>query len=29
MTPQQLTTRQNAYTQAWSRIIKSSGFVAQ
>ena len=29
MTPQQLTTRQNAYTQAWSRIIKTSGFVAQ
>ena len=29
MTPQQLTNRQNAYTQAWSRIIKNSGFVAQ
>jgi tripartite-type tricarboxylate transporter receptor subunit TctC len=29
MTPQQLTNRQNAYTQAWSRIIKNSGFQPQ
>lgn len=29
MAPQQLATRQNAYTQAWSRIIKTTGFVAQ
>ena len=29
MTPQQLGTRQAAYTEAWKRIIQSSGFVAQ
>lgn len=29
MGPQQLATRQQAYTQAWSRIIKTSGFVPQ
>jgi tripartite-type tricarboxylate transporter receptor subunit TctC len=29
MTPEQLATRQAAYTEAWSRIIKTSGFVAQ
>ncbi|WP_298209786.1 Bug family tripartite tricarboxylate transporter substrate binding protein [Acidovorax sp.] len=29
MTPQQLATRQQAYTEAWTRIIKASGFVAQ
>ena len=29
MSPKQLATRQTAYTQAWTRIIKSSGFVAQ
>lgn len=29
MTPEQLGTRQAAYTEAWSRIIKTSGFVAQ
>lgn len=29
MTPQQLATRQTAYTAAWTRIIQSSGFVAQ
>ena len=29
MTPQQLATRQAAYTEAWTRIIKTSGFVAQ
>ena len=25
----QLTNRERAYTQAWSRIIKASGFVPQ
>jgi tripartite-type tricarboxylate transporter receptor subunit TctC len=29
MTPQQLAKREGAYTEAWTRIIKSSGFVAQ
>ena len=29
MTPQQLATRQQAYTEAWARIIKTTGFVAQ
>ena len=29
MTPQQLATREKAYTEAWTRIIKTSGFVAQ
>ena len=29
MTPQQLGARQQAYTEAWTRIIKTSGFVAQ
>ena len=29
MTPQQLTTRERAYAQTWSRIIKASGFQAQ
>ncbi|MDA8454731.1 Bug family tripartite tricarboxylate transporter substrate binding protein [Acidovorax sp. GBBC 3334] len=29
MTPQQLTTRERAYTQAWTRIIRSSGFQPQ
>lgn len=29
MTPQQLASRQQAYTAAWARIIQSSGFVAQ
>ncbi|RQO82198.1 Bug family tripartite tricarboxylate transporter substrate binding protein [Acidovorax sp. FJL06] len=29
MTPQQLAARQQAYTEAWTRIIKTSGFVAQ
>lgn len=27
MTPQQLTSREQAYSQTWARIIKSSGFV--
>jgi tripartite-type tricarboxylate transporter receptor subunit TctC len=29
MTPQQLTARELAYSQTWSRIIKASGFVPQ
>lgn len=29
MTPQQLTAREQAYSQTWSRIIKASGFVPQ
>ncbi len=29
MAPQQLAARQTAYTEAWARIIKTSGFVAQ
>ncbi len=29
MTPQQLATREQAYTQTWTRIIKASGFQAQ
>jgi tripartite-type tricarboxylate transporter receptor subunit TctC len=29
MTPQQLAAREQAYTEAWRRIIKSSGFVPQ
>lgn len=29
MTPHQLAARQQAYTEAWTRIIKTSGFVAQ
>ncbi len=29
MSPQQLATRQQAYTDAWAKIIKTSGFVAQ
>ncbi len=29
MTPQQLASREQAYSQTWSRIIKNSGFVAQ
>lgn len=29
MSPQQLATRQQAYTQAWTRIIRTSGFVPQ
>lgn len=29
MTPQQLTTRERAYSQTWARIIKASGFQAQ
>ena len=29
MSPQQLTSREQAYTQTWARIIKASGFVAQ
>jgi tripartite-type tricarboxylate transporter receptor subunit TctC len=29
MSPQQLATRQQAYTEAWAKIIKTSGFVAQ
>lgn len=29
MTPQQLGSRERAYTQTWSRIIKASGFQAQ
>ena len=29
MTPQQLATRQADYTKAWTRIIQTSGFVAQ
>jgi len=29
MTPQQLTTRERAYSQTWARIIQSTGFVAQ
>lgn len=29
MSPQQLATREKAYTEAWTRIIKTSGFVAQ
>ena len=29
MTAQQLTAREHAYSQTWSRIIKDSGFVAQ
>ena len=29
MTPQQLDTREKAYTATWARIIKASGFVAQ
>lgn len=29
MTPQQLTAREQAYSQTWARIIKSSGFVPQ
>ena len=29
MSPQQLTSREQAYTQTWARIIKASGFIAQ
>lgn len=29
MTPQQLATREQAYSQTWARIIKASGFVPQ
>lgn len=29
MSPQQLAARQQAYTDAWVKIIKTSGFVAQ
>jgi tripartite-type tricarboxylate transporter receptor subunit TctC len=29
MTPQQLTAREQAYSQTWSRIIKATGFVPQ
>ena len=29
MSPQQLAAREKAYTEAWARIIKTSGFVAQ
>ena len=29
MSPQQLATRQQAYTEAWTRIIKTNGFVTQ
>ena len=29
MTPQQLTAREQAYSQSWSRIIKATGFVPQ
>ena len=29
MSPPQLATRQQAYTEAWAKIIKTSGFVAQ
>ena len=29
MSPQQLAAREKAYTEAWTRIIKTSGFVAQ
>ena len=29
MSPQQLATREKAYTEAWTRIIKTSGIVAQ
>jgi len=29
MSPQQLTSREQAYTRTWARIIKASGFVAQ
>ena len=29
MSPQQLTSSEQAYTQTWARIIKASGFVAQ
>lgn len=29
MSPQQLTTRERAYSQTWARIIKASGFQAQ
>jgi tripartite-type tricarboxylate transporter receptor subunit TctC len=29
MTPQQLTAREQAYSQTWARIIKSTGFVPQ
>lgn len=29
MTPQQLGAREKSYTEAWTRIIKTSGFVAQ
>jgi len=29
MTPQQLTTREQAYSKTWAQIIKSSGFVPQ
>ncbi len=29
MTPQQLTSRERAYSQTWARIIKSTGFVPQ
>jgi len=29
MTPQQLSSREQAYSRTWSRIIKDSGFVAQ
>lgn len=29
MTPQQLTSREQAYSQTWARIIKASGFVPQ
>ena len=29
MTPQQLTAREQAYTQVWAKLIKASGFQAQ
>ena len=29
MTPQQLASREQAYSQTWARIIKTSGFVPQ
>ena len=29
MSPQQLATREKAYTDAWTRIIKTSGIVVQ
>jgi hypothetical protein len=29
MAPQQLTSREQAYSQTWARIIKASGFIPQ